>query len=160
MNTPSSSAPIAKPEGPFWFINSLVTIVADAARTEASMAIYRQVAPLGFATPYHKHNAYDEGFYVLDGEITVVCDGEKTILGKNGFIFLPGTKPHGFLVSGSGPATIMIVSPPQSTFGDFVREMGEPAPFHALPTPSQPDFKRLAELSAKYGSVILGPLPV
>ena len=160
MKTPSSSIPVDESAPAFWFINSLVTIVADAARTEGSMAIYRQVAPPGFATPYHTHQAYGEGFYVLDGEITVVCSGEQTVLGKDGFIFLPGTQPHGFRVNGSSPATIMIVSPPGSTFGDFVREMGEPALSYDLPTPSQPDFARLASLSAKYGSVILGPLPV
>lgn len=160
MNTLPSSSPSGEFAASFWFINSLVTIVADAASTGGSMAIYRQVAPPGFMTPYHTHEAYGEGFYVLDGELTVICDGEATVLGKGGFIFLPGTQPHGFRVSGNGQATMMIVSPPESTFGDFVKEMGQPAPSNDLPNPTQPDFARLAALSAKYGSTILGPLPV
>ncbi len=148
-------------DGPrdFWFINSLVTIVADSAATEASFCMYRQVAPPGFATPYHTHEAYGEGFYVLDGEVTFFCDGKKTVLGAGGFIYLAGTQPHGFRVSGDGPATMMIVSPPQSTFGAFVREMGEPATSDELPAPVRPDFARLGMLSAKYGSSTLGPLP-
>lgn len=143
----------------FWFINSLVTFVADAAATGQSFCIYRQVAPSGFATPYHTHDAYGEGFYVLAGEVTFFCDGKKTVLVEGGFVYLPGSSPHGFRVSGSGPATMMIVSPPESTFSAFVREMGEPATLLELPVPSQPDFARLGALSAKYGSRTLGPLP-
>ena len=143
----------------FWFINSLVTFVADSAATEASFSIVRQVAPPGFATPYHTHEPYGEGFYLLAGEVTFFCDGTKTVLRDGGFIYLPGTLPHGFRVSGDSPATMMIVSTARSTFGAFVREMGEPATSHELPIQSQPDFARLAALSAKYGSNILGPLP-
>ena len=143
----------------FWFLNSLVTFVAGAATTDESFSICRQIAPSGFATPYHTHEAYGEGFCVLDGEVTFFCDGRKTVLGEQGFIYLRGSLPHGFRVTGSSPATMMIVSPPESTFGDFVREMGEPATSQDLPVPSQPDFARLGMLSAKYGSSILGPLP-
>lgn len=143
----------------FWFINSHITFVADTASTEGGFSLYRQIVPVGFATPYHTHDAYGEGFYVLDGEVTFFCDGEKTVLGPGGFIYLPGTQAHGFRVSGGGPATLMIVSPRGSTFGAFVREMGEPATLDDLPVPSQPDFARLGMLSAKYGSTILGPLP-
>jgi mannose-6-phosphate isomerase-like protein (cupin superfamily) len=117
------------------------------------------VAPSGFATPYHTHEAYGEGFAVIEGEVTFFCDGEKSVLRSGAFIYLPGGKPHGFRVSGAGAATMLIVSPPQSTFGAFVREMGEPATSHRLPEPSLPDFTRLGTLSAKYGSRTLGPLP-
>jgi quercetin dioxygenase-like cupin family protein len=143
----------------FWFLNSLVSIVADKAATDGSFAVYRQVAPPGFATPYHTHEAYGEGFCVLDGEVTFFCDGQKTVVGEGGFLYLPGTKPHGFRVSGEGVATMMIVSPATSTFGAFVREMGQPATADGLPMPTQIDYERLGMLSAKYGSVTLGPLP-
>jgi len=143
----------------FWFLNTLVTFVATTADTEGAFFVYHQVAPSGFATPLHTHAAYGEGFYVLDGEVTFFHGGEKTVLGKDGFVFIPGTKAHGFRVSSDTPATLMIVSPPQSTFSGFVKEAGEPAASHQLPTPSQPDFARLAALSAKYGSNLLGPLP-
>ena len=42
----------------YWFINSLVTMVTDGATTEGAFAIYQQVGPPGFATPYHTHEAY------------------------------------------------------------------------------------------------------
>ena len=147
-------------DGPaFFFINSLVTFVADAATTGGSFCIYKQIAPPGFTTPYHLHEAYGEGFYVLKAEVTFVCDGKKTVVGEGGFIYLPGFLPHGFRVSSAKPATMMIVSPPESTFGAFVREMGAPATSQELPVRSVPDFARLGALSVKYGSTTLGPLP-
>ena len=143
----------------FWFLNTLVTLVATAADTGGTFCVYHQVAPSGFATPLHTHAAYGEGFYVLDGEVTFFHGGEKIVLGKDGFVFIPGTQAHGFRVSSDTSATMMIVSPPQSTFGSFVKEAGEPATSDQLPTPSPPDFARIGALSAKYGSTLLGPLP-
>jgi mannose-6-phosphate isomerase-like protein (cupin superfamily) len=159
MTTSPSSYLDGDAAADFWFLNSIVSLVADASITERAFVLYRQVAPCGFATPYHTHAAYGEGFYVLDGEVTFFCDGTKTVLEAGGFIFLPGSKPHGFRVTGTGPATMMIVSPPESTFGDFVREMGEPAMSRDLPIPSTINFARLAALSAKHGSIVHGPLP-
>lgn len=161
---PKPLHPLLRPSMPtppldFWFINTLVTLVTTTSETEGAFFIYHQVAPSGFATPLHTHEAYGEGFYVLEGEITFFYGGEKTVLGKDGFVFISGTKAHGFRVTSDGPATMMIVSPPQSTFGGFVKEAGELATAHQLPIPSQPDFARLGALSAKYGSTILGPLP-
>jgi quercetin dioxygenase-like cupin family protein len=149
----------AEPLERFWFLNSLVTFLADTASTDGAFSIYRQLLPPGFATPYHTHEAYGEGFSVLDGEVTFFCNGQKTVLRKGGFVYLPGSQPHGFRASNDRPATIIIVSPPKSTFGAFVREMGDPATSDELPAPSQLDFARLGAVSAKYGSTILGPLP-
>jgi hypothetical protein len=48
MDSRSTSNPTIDAATAFWFINSLVTIVADSALTQDAMAIYRQVAPSGF----------------------------------------------------------------------------------------------------------------
>ncbi len=154
------SLPVPDTAAPsFWFLNTLVTLVANPASTDGSFSIYHQVAPAGFATPYHTHAAYGEGFYVLEGEVAFFSEGTKTVLGAGGFVFLPGTLPHGFRVGRDAPATMLIVSPPTSTFGAFVREMGEPATTRELPVPSQPDFAKLGAISAKHGSIFVGPLP-
>lgn len=143
----------------YWFLNSLITFVAGTEDTEGAFQLFRQVMPAGFATPYHTHAAYGEGFQVLSGEVTVFCDGVQTVLRDGGFIYLPGAKPHGFRVTSEGSTSMLIISPPKSSFGDFVREMGEPVVAGETPAPAPPDFSKLAALSAKYGSTILGPLP-
>ncbi len=159
MSSPVQGVSTAEDQEAFWFLNTLVILVTAKDATEGAFSVYRQIAPPGFATPYHTHAAYGEGFYVLEGEVTFFCDGEKTVLRDGGFIYMPGTLAHGFRVSGDGPATMVIVSPPAGTFGAFVREMGEPATTKTLPTPAPLDFARLGAVSAKWGSTLIGPLP-
>jgi quercetin dioxygenase-like cupin family protein len=159
MAGPLQSVSTPEDQAAFWFLNTLVIFVTATAATEGAFSVYRQIAPPGFATPYHTHAAYGEGFYVLEGEVTFFCDGKKTVLRDGGFIYMPGSLAHGFRVSGDGPATMVIVSPAQGTFGSFVREMGEPATTKELPPPSPLDFARLDVVSAKWGSTLIGPLP-
>jgi quercetin dioxygenase-like cupin family protein len=118
-----------------------------------------QIAPPGHATPYHLHHVEDEAFYVLDGEFTFICDGQKTVLGPGGYIFLPRGISHGIRVSGSDPATMLILAMPGTGFVGMMQEMATPATERVLPVPAQPDFKKLTELCAKYQIDILGPLP-
>jgi hypothetical protein len=54
---------------------------------------------------------------------------------------------------------MLILAMPGTGFVGMMTEMGEPAPQRVLPTPTQPDMKKLARLCAKYGIDILGPLP-
>jgi quercetin dioxygenase-like cupin family protein len=156
------ASPTRAPNGDdpaFWFINSLIVFKATVDDTEGTFSLFKQVAPTGFATPYHTHKAYGEGFWVLEGEVTFFRDGIKYVLSAGGFMYIPGSLPHGFRVTSTTPATMLIVSPPPSTFAAFVQEMGEPATSLQLPTPTPHDFAKLGMLSAKHGSVTLGPLP-
>ena len=146
-------------DGPaFWFINSLVTIRATTESSRGAYSLVHQLAPVGFATPYHRHAA-DEAFYILEGEITLFRDGQRIDLNAGGYIFMPGGTAHGFRVAGAAPASQLIFYMPGDDFIHFVQEMGEPATSRILPQPSLPDMKKLAQLSAKYGSEVLGPLP-
>jgi quercetin dioxygenase-like cupin family protein len=146
-------------EGPaFWFINSLVTVKATTESSGGAYSLVHQLAPVGFGTPYHRHAA-DEAFYVLEGEVTFFRDGERIDLRAGGYIFMPGGVAHGFRVAGDTPAAHLIFYMPGDDFIQFIQEMGEPATSRTLPQPAAPDMKKLAQLSAKYGSELLGPLP-
>lgn len=142
----------------FWFINSLVTIKATPESTGGGFSLVHQVAPPGFATPYHSHAKGDEAFYVLSGEVVFFHEGEKVVLGPGGFLFVPGGAAHGFRVAGSAPAVQLILYTGDQFVG-LIQEMGEPAAELVLPPPTKPDIPKLMRLSEKYGSVILGPLP-
>ena len=80
----------------YWFLGALHVLVADNQSEAGSYSLIHLTAPPDFATPYHLHHTEDEAFYVLDGEITAVCGGKKTILGAGGYIFVPRGIPHGF----------------------------------------------------------------
>ena len=151
---------VAEAEGPaFWFLNNLCIVKATTESTGGAFSMVYQIAPPGHATPYHLHHVEDEAFYVLNGEYTFICDGQKTVLGPGGYIFLPRGIPHGIRVSGSGPSTMLILAAPGSGFVGMMQEMATPATERVLPVATQPDIQKLTALCAKYQIDILGPMP-
>jgi quercetin dioxygenase-like cupin family protein len=147
-------------EGPaYWFLNNLEIVKATSESTGGAFALIHETTPPGHATPYHLHHIEDEAFYVLDGEFTFICDGQKTVLGPGGYIFLPRNIPHGVRCTGSAPSTMLILATPGSGFVGMMTEMAEPAKERVLPVAAAPDIEKLKRLCAKYEIDILGPLP-
>lgn len=110
--------------------------------------------PVGFESPYHVHRQEDEAFYVLEGELAVVVDGKWLTAGPGTYVYGPRDIPHGFKVTGTTPARMLLLCAPAG-FERFVRDLS--VPLDAVPTP--PDVPLLVATAAKYGIEILGPLP-
>src|SRR4051794_15747084 len=154
----------------YWFLDTLVRVHADADSTGGRLGLAESIAPAGHQPPPHVHHREDEGFYVLEGEITVFTPGDEVVLGPGGFVNAPRGVPHTFRVSGPGPARWLVTSAPAG-FEAFVRDYGEPAasggfgaasgdppPREGLPAPDgPPDVDRLAAPAARHGIEILGP---
>jgi mannose-6-phosphate isomerase-like protein (cupin superfamily) len=128
---------------------------ATADTTNGAFALLEHpMMPPGFGSPYHVHHREDEAFYVLQGQVKFVCDGKWLTAGPGDFVFGPRNIPHGFKVTGTTPAQMLVlVSPPG--FEGFVKDLSEPA---ATP-PSPPDIAKLTAVAGSYGIDILGPLP-
>jgi mannose-6-phosphate isomerase-like protein (cupin superfamily) len=140
-----------------WFLDTRMTIKAGGDATAGGFTLLEFSAPEGFAPPLHVHHDEDEGFYVLEGCLHVVCGDDRWSVRRGGFVFLPRQVPHSFLVDGGSVRALQITTP--AGFEDFVRELGQPATHRGLPEPSEPDVARLAEVSARHGYGILGPPP-
>lgn len=111
MSTELLPRSVAEAEGSaYWFLNSLNIVKTTSDSTGGAFSMVYHTAPPGHATPYHLHHIEDEAFYVLDGEFTFICDGNKTIVGPCGYIFLPRGIPHGIRCSGSEPSTMLILA--------------------------------------------------
>jgi quercetin dioxygenase-like cupin family protein len=150
---------LAPGEGqPLWFLGSLMLVKATGAQTGGAFALVENLLPAGFASPYHLHHVEDEAFYVLEGEMTFFCGGEKISAGPGSYVFGPRGIPHGFRVEGTSPARMLLLAAPAG-FDQFVIEMSEPAKELRLPDPVQPDMQKLMALAAKYKMEVLGPLP-
>src|SRR5438874_2999977 len=54
-----------------WFLHNRVRIHISAAQTDGAFALLESTGPAGDHTPLHVHRLEDEGFYVLEGEITL-----------------------------------------------------------------------------------------
>src|SRR5438046_7027815 len=59
-----------------WFIGTLMTRKAGATDGVGGVAFLDQLAPAGFGPPLHVHHREDEGFYILEGQVDFVCDGQ------------------------------------------------------------------------------------
>ena len=151
---------LARGEGtPMWFLGALTFVRATADTTRGAYGLVEQVIPPGFASPFHVHHAEDEAFYVIEGELTFFCRGEKSKAGPGGYIFGPRSIPHGFRVEGTVPARILLLTTPGGGFENFILEMSDPATEVNKPPAGRPDMERLLALAAKHKIEILGPLP-
>src|SRR5215207_5085607 len=148
-------------EGEAWgWFGVLATLKATGEQTGGHYALVEILAPDSYGSVLHVHHFEDEGFYILEGEMTFYV-GEQTIKAHPGsFLFGPRDVPHAFTVD-SGPARLLFVFSPAGLEAG-IREMGEPA--RSLTVPPQPEeppdeaeMERLAAIGARYGAEILGP---
>jgi hypothetical protein len=86
--------------------------------------------------------------------VAFVCDGKWLTAGPGDVVFGPRNIPHGFKVTGTTPAQMLLLVTPGG-FEQFVEDLGEPA---GTP-PSPPDLTQLVAVAAGYGVDMLGPLP-
>jgi len=60
-----------------WFFNGLFVVKAAAAETKNAFTLIEVKLPPGGGAPPHIHHGEEEGFYILEGELTVNC-GEQS----------------------------------------------------------------------------------
>jgi mannose-6-phosphate isomerase-like protein (cupin superfamily) len=146
----------------WWWVGVLATIKATKEQTGGQYTLVEILAPEGYPGVLHVHHAEDEGFWILEGELTFYV-GDQTMKAPPGsFLFGPKGVPHAFTVD-SGPARLLFVLSPAG-FEDLIREMGEPAREPTIPPqpeepPGEAEMERMAAIAAKYGGEILGPQP-
>jgi mannose-6-phosphate isomerase-like protein (cupin superfamily) len=139
----------------FQFFGSPTIIRSSGETTGNHFFLMEALAmPPGLESPYHVHHNEDEAFYVLEGEIAVVCGGKWLSAGPGTYVYGPREIPHGFKVVGTKPARMLLLCAPAG-FERFVRDLS--MPLDAVPAP--PDAATLVATAAKYGIDILGPLP-
>jgi mannose-6-phosphate isomerase-like protein (cupin superfamily) len=70
------------------------------------------IQPQRDGPPLHQHAAEDDSFYMLDGELTFVVDGEEVVAGPGTFVLVPPEVPHTFANRGHVPARFVNVHAP------------------------------------------------
>ena len=144
-----------------WWFGQLATIKATKEQTGGRYTLVEILAPEGGGV-LHVHHLEDEGFYILEGELTFYV-GEQTIKAQpDSFLFGPKDVPHAFTVD-SGPAKLLFLLSPSGMEG-LIREMGEPARSLSIPPqpeepPDEAQMEQMMAIAARYGGEILGPVP-
>ena len=131
-----------------WWFGALAEIKATAADTGGQMTIVEVTEHPGVEAPLHVHHRDDEGFWILEGEVTFEV-GDETIEASPGdFVFGPRDIPHRFTVGDRGCRMLFILVP--GGIEEVIRATSEPAPSRTLPPPpgEEPSAEQIEGLKA------------
>ncbi len=77
-----------------WYMGCLFSILAGSGDTDGRFGLLEMLAPKGREPSRHLHYHDDEGFYVLEGNVTFYVGEETYHAGPGTFVFLPHGVPH------------------------------------------------------------------
>jgi mannose-6-phosphate isomerase-like protein (cupin superfamily) len=82
--------------------------------------------------PLHVHHVDDECWYVLDGKLGFLLDGEEVEAGSGDAVFVPAGVPHTYWNAQDSPTRYLLVIPRR--IADLINELhdGEPKDFAAV----------------------------
>jgi quercetin dioxygenase-like cupin family protein len=141
----------------WWFLGTLA-VLRNPQGAPRTPAVIELTIPPGGSPPRHVHEALDDSFLVLDGEVVVRC-GEQTILGRpDTYVVLPVGVGHTFRVTSPIPARLLLVHADDSFLG-LIEAAGTPTTDLRVPPPGEfdVDLDTLVRLNAEHDSRIVGP---
>jgi mannose-6-phosphate isomerase-like protein (cupin superfamily) len=151
IRTPSEGRTIA-------VVGDVYRFMATGDDTNGKYALWEAIVPPGGGPPPHVHSREEEGFYILEGEITITI-GDKRIVATAGmFANMPVGTPHSFKNESSKPAKMLISVAPAGLEKMFF-ECGVPAAQGATtaPPPTKAEIDKLLEIAPRYGIEIKLP---
>jgi quercetin dioxygenase-like cupin family protein len=129
------------------FLGARCRVLADAASTGGSYGLVDMIeTPAGDMTPLHLHHHEDEGFLVIEGQVTVYLPGREVTLHPGEFFLAPRGVRHTRRVGDTAARMLVLSTPPgfEAFVGD-VAALEEPSP------------EALSAAGARHGIEILGP---
>ncbi len=139
-------------------VGDVYRFLATGEDTDGKYALWEAVVPPGGGPPPHVHSREEEGFYVLDGEITFTVGDERVVATPGTFANMPVGTPHSFKNESDRPARMLISVAPAGLEQMFF-EFGVPVPQGATtaPPPTREEIDRLLEVAPRYGIEIRLP---
>lgn len=120
-------------------------VLLEAGRAPGFAIFVNDFPGLGDGPPAHHHDAYDEAFYVLAGEMEFCVDGTTARVPAGSMAFVARGASHSFRNPHATPARMLVVTTPEAI--DLIVRMPEGA--------GKPD--ALRALFAEHDSAIDGP---
>jgi quercetin dioxygenase-like cupin family protein len=140
-------------------VGDVYRFLATGDDTNGKYALCEVVVLPGGGPPPHVHSREEEGFYILEGEITFQVGGERIVATAGMFANMPVGTPHAFKNESDRRARMLITVAPAGLERMFF-EVGVPiadgAAATALP-PIKEDIDKLLAIAAKYGIEIRLP---
>src|SRR5206468_4291511 len=140
-------------------VGDVYRFLATGEETNGKYALWEAIVPPGGGPPPHVHSREEEGFYVLEGEITFTI-GDKSLVASAGmFANMPVGTPHSFKNESDKPAKMLISVAPAGLEKMFF-EVGVPlaeGATTALP-PTKEEIEKLLTIAPRYGIEIRLPV--
>jgi quercetin dioxygenase-like cupin family protein len=139
-------------------VGDVYRFLATGEETNGKYALWEAIVPPGGGPPPHVHSREEEGFYVLDGEITFTINGKRLVAGPGMFANMPVGTPHSFKNESGKPAKMLISVAPAGIEKMFF-EVGVSLPNGATTArpPTKEEIERLVMVAPKYGIEIQLP---
>jgi quercetin dioxygenase-like cupin family protein len=141
-------------------VGDVYRFLATGEDTNGKYALWEAIVPPGGGPPPHVHSREEEGFYVLEGEITFRVGDQRLVATAGMFANMPVGTPHAFK-NESGKAAKMLISVAPAGLEQMFFEFGVPLPegsTTALP-PTKEEIKKLLAVAPRYGIEIRLPGP-
>src|SRR5437660_2247160 len=82
--------------------------MATSEDTNGKYALWEAIVPPGGGPPPHVHSREEEGYYILEGEITFAIGDQRLVASTGMFANMPVGTPHSFKNESSRPARMLI----------------------------------------------------
>ena len=139
-------------------VGDVYRFLATSENTNGKYAMWEAIVPPGGGPPPHVHSREEEGFYILEGEITFQIGDERVVATAGMFANMPIGMPHSFKNESNLPAKMLISVAPAGLEQMFF-EVGVPAEQGATtaPPPTKAEIEKLMAIAPKYGIEIRLP---
>jgi quercetin dioxygenase-like cupin family protein len=117
-----------------------VDVLVHGEQNDGRVGVMLSRLPAGATGPALHHHAFDEMFYVLEGEITFQVEAELVTKGPGDLVFVPGGVAHTLANLGDAPARYLLAVTPAGFERQFARRAAEakgvdPPEWAMLPIP-------------------------
>jgi len=145
LRTPAEGRTIA-------VVGDVYRFLATSEETNGKYALIEAIVPPGGGPPPHVHSREEEGFYILEGEITFTVGDKRSVATAGMFANMPVGTPHSFKNESSIPAKMLISMAPAGLEQMFL-EVGvsvAQGTTTASP-PTKAEIERLLAVAPRYG---------
>jgi quercetin dioxygenase-like cupin family protein len=139
-------------------VGDVYRFLATGEDTNGRYALWEALVSPGGGPPPHVHSREEEGFYVLEGEITFFIGEQRLVASAGMFANMPVGTPHSFKNETGKPARMLISVAPAGLEQMFF-EVGVPVPPGATTAapPTKAEIERLLAAAPRYGVAIKLP---
>lgn len=145
--SPARSLSTEAGQGRAWWFLGTLAVLRNPEGAPRTPAVIELTIPHGGSPPRHVHDALDDSFLLLEGEVLVRCGAEAFVAQPGSYVVLPAGVEHTFRVMSAAPARMLLIHAGDD-FLSFIEAVGTPTRELRVPPPGVADLDREALVAA------------